>query len=128
MKRRILGLLLAAAMMGGTAFGQQPSSGAGESRKYRKVLTVAGAGGGFAAGVFAGLSLFDDAINSDRKVWTTAILGSAAGGVGGYFLGRTLDRRKAKTSALTIPLGNKTLGISPIASDGATGLRFAVEF
>jgi len=53
-------------------------------------LTLAGAGGGFTAGLFLGLHAFDDAINSDRKVWTSAIVGAVAGGIGGYLIGRAI--------------------------------------
>ncbi|MCI0349236.1 MAG: hypothetical protein L0Z53_07420 [Acidobacteriales bacterium] len=81
-----------------SAFGQQPASKSTESHKYRTIFTIAGGGGGFAVGVFAGLAAFDDAINSDRKVWTTAILSAAGGAVGGYFLGRALDKRHKKTN------------------------------
>jgi len=34
-------------------------------------------GGGFVMGLIAGLAVFDDATNSDRKVWTTALLSAA---------------------------------------------------
>ena len=54
--------------------------------------TVAGAGAGFAAGVFIGLNKFDDALYSDRKVWTSAIVGAAAGGVAGALLSRNAGR------------------------------------
>ena len=37
--------------------------------------TISGAGAGFGIGLWAGLSAFDDTINSDRKVWTSAIVG-----------------------------------------------------
>jgi len=49
-------------------------------------------------GLFAGLAAFDDATNSDRKVWTTAILAGVGGAVGGYFLGRALDKRGKSTN------------------------------
>ena len=58
----------------------------------RTVWTIAGAGAGFGVGLWAGLSAFDDAVNSDRKVWTSAIVGAAIGGLGGYFIGRARDR------------------------------------
>jgi hypothetical protein len=80
----------------GWAFGQQPAPKSGESHKYRTIFTLAGGGGGFAVGAFAGLAAFDDAINSDRKVWTTAALSAVGGAVGGYFLGRALDKRHKK--------------------------------
>ena len=50
--------------------------------------TAVGAGAGFGIGMLVGLTAFDDAINSDRKVWTTAVVGAAAGGALGYFLSR----------------------------------------
>jgi len=78
-------------------FAQPPAPKSEESHKYRTILTLAGGGGGFALGVFAGLAAFDDAVSSDRKVWTTAALSAAGGAVGGYFLGRALDKRKKKT-------------------------------
>jgi len=83
-----------------SAFGQQSSPPSGESHKHRTILTLAGGGGGFAVGLFAGLAAFDDATNSDRKVWTTAILAGVGGAIGGYFLGRALDRR-SKTANVT---------------------------
>jgi hypothetical protein len=53
-------------------------------RRIAVVLTcVGGAGAGFGVGLCAGLSAFDDAINIERKVWTTAVMGAAAGAVGG---------------------------------------------
>ncbi len=50
------------------------------------------AAGGFVAGVFLGLDVYDDAINSDQKVWTTAILLGAAGGVAGWLTARKIDQ------------------------------------
>ena len=79
------------------AFGQSGSLN-NESYKYRTIFTLAGGGGGFAVGVFAGLAAFDDATNSDRKVWTTAALSAVGGAVGGYFLGRVLDKRQKKAT------------------------------
>jgi len=60
--------------------GSAPSAG------KRILWTLVGAGAGFGAGLFFGLQKFDDAIDSDRKVWTTAIVGAAAGGVAGALL------------------------------------------
>jgi hypothetical protein len=91
-KRWILYILLVG-VTSTSAFGQQSSAPSGEPHKHRTILTLAGGGGGFAVGLFAGLAVFDDATNSDRKVWTTAILAGVGGAIGGYFLGRALDRR-----------------------------------
>ena len=96
-KRWVLYILLVG-VTSTSAFGQQSSPPSGESHKYRTILTLAGGGGGFAVGLFAGLAAFDDATNSDRKVWTTAILAGIGGSIGGYFLGRSLDRRNKGTS------------------------------
>lgn len=71
--------------------GADAQSGSSPSSKGRVIGTIVGAAGGFVLGLFAGLNWFDDAIDSDRKVWTTAIAFSAAAGVGGYFIGRAAD-------------------------------------
>ena len=63
--------------------------------------TSAGAGAGFGIGLWAGLTTFDDAINSDRKVWTSAIVGAAAGGTLAYLL--THARRRPWRSRVTTP-------------------------
>ena len=85
--------ILLVGVTGNSAFGQQSPPPRGKSHKYRAIFTLAGGGGGFALGLFAGLAVFDDATNSDRKVWTTAILAGVGGALGGYFLGRALDKR-----------------------------------
>lgn len=63
------------------------------ARSTRPLWTFVGIGAGFGAGLWAGLTGFDDSINSDRKVWTSAIAGAAAGGVLGYLI----DRKRAKS-------------------------------
>jgi hypothetical protein len=76
------------------ADGRDSQSAPRKSGNTKRVLwTIVGAGAGFAAGVFIGLNKFDDAINSDRKVWTTAIVGAVGGGVAGALLSR--PRRNA---------------------------------
>jgi hypothetical protein len=57
------------------------------------IWTASGAGAGFGVGLWAGLSAFDDAVNSDRKVWTSAIVGAGVGAVGGYLIGRMRNDR-----------------------------------
>src|SRR5262245_2295270 len=79
---------------------QQPVPQAASSHKFRSILTPSGAGGGFALGVFVGLAKFDDAPYAEKKIWTTAIAGAAAGGVGGYFLGRLFDKRRERHTQL----------------------------
>jgi hypothetical protein len=69
-------------------------SAAARDRGFKPLWTSIGAGAGFGLGVWAGLTKFDDAINSDRKVWTTAIVSAAVGGV----LGFLVDRKQARSS------------------------------
>jgi hypothetical protein len=56
--------------------------------------TAVGAGAGFGLGLYAGLAAFDDAIDSDRKVWTAAIASAAGGAVIGYLVGRARGHRE----------------------------------
>jgi hypothetical protein len=56
--------------------------------------TVIGTAAGFGVGFWAGFGAFDEAINSDQKIWTTAIVGAAAGGLVGYLV----DRHRATCS------------------------------
>src|SRR5262249_14201949 len=87
---------------GNEVHSQVPAAKA-ESHKYRTVFTLVGGGGGFALGVFAGLAAFDDSVNSDRKVWTAALVSAAGGAVGGYFIGRSIDKRNWKRGSITSP-------------------------
>lgn len=85
-----------AVIMMSVVFGQQPQAAPKQEKStWRTVGAVAGAGGGCVLGLGIGLVKFDDAINSTRKVWTTAIVGAVAGGIGGYFAGRAIDKHKA---------------------------------
>jgi hypothetical protein len=87
--RRILSLVLIGTLAAVPAMADTREAAPKASSSTKRVIwTVVGAGAGFAAGVFIGLNKFDDAINSDRKVWTTAIVGAAAGGVAGALLSR----------------------------------------
>jgi hypothetical protein len=104
---------------------QQPITTTGMSHKYRAVLTPVGAAGGFAGGVLIGLATFDDARYADRKVWTTAILGGAGGAVGGYFLGRALDKRRDRAKAQSTP---RTVQVSPVVAEHAKGVQFSIWF
>lgn len=61
-------------------------------KKSHKWLIPVGIGAGFAIGTLVGLSAYDDAINSDQKVWTTAILSGAAGGFAGWAVSHHLDK------------------------------------
>ena len=62
--------------------------------------TVSGGGVGFGVGLWAGLTAFDDAVNSDRKVWTSAIVGAGAGAVAGYLIGRARKDRGRPSKAI----------------------------
>jgi hypothetical protein len=99
MKRKISWLVLIILFNHMLCFGQQPS----QSHKFRTILTLVGGGGGFALGLFGGMAAYDDSVNSDRKVWTTIMIATAGGAVGGYFLGRVLDKREIKTSMAWVP-------------------------
>ena len=90
--------LVAISGVGSSALAQAPAS---HSSKGTVAWTVAGAGGGFGIGLWAGLTKFDDSINSDRKVWTTAIVGAAVGGVTGYFIARSRAHRRTPGSPAT---------------------------
>lgn len=64
------------------------------------VWTAAGGGVGFGFGLWAGLTAFDDAVNSDRKVWTSAIVGAGVGAVAGYLIGRSRTDRSRPAKAV----------------------------
>jgi hypothetical protein len=102
----------------------QPSS---RSNGKRVLWTIVGAAAGFGAGVYLGLNKFDDAVNSDRKVWTTALVGAAAGGVTGAILSRNIGRGpSASTRPMPTPMPaiewssavRKPFGVEPLRSGG----------
>jgi len=112
MFRRVLAVvLLGLFLVPASSFAEPqatPPTKKSSSATKKVVWTAIGAGAGFAAGVFLGLNKFDDAINSDRKVWTTAIIGAAAGGVGGWLIGRHDESNRVKVErdgALARPIG-----------------------
>jgi hypothetical protein len=82
------------------------------STKKKVIWTIVGAGAGFTAGVFLGIAKFDDAINSDRKVWLTAIGCAAAGGVGGALIGRLNVGNNVQVERGARPTRPDSLGIS----------------
>jgi hypothetical protein len=102
MKNRMIAGALLVLLARNPVYSQTPAAPK-ESHKYRTIFTISGAGGGFALGVFAGLAAFDDSVNSDRKVWTTALLSAAGGAVGGYFIGRAIDKRRLKRGSTPLP-------------------------
>ena len=120
-------LLVAVLMlvMTNAALAQQPTAKSENSSRYRTILTIAGAGGGFTLGVFAGIAKFDDSINSDKKVWTTAIVGGAGGGIAGYFVGRALDKRRDQSNQRSTL---RKVDVFPLLSKDTKGLQLSVSF
>ncbi len=94
-RRTIAWAALLLLMASGRSFGQGAAP-QHQSSKYRTLFTIGGGGGGFALGTFAGLAAFEDSSYASRKIWTTALISAAGGAVGGYFLGRALDKRAAR--------------------------------
>src|SRR5687767_5140290 len=69
-------------------------SSADLSAKERHVVRILGTIGGAVLGVFAGyLVSDDDAVEATKKLTRNAAILGTAGGVGGYFLGRAVDKR-----------------------------------
>jgi hypothetical protein len=93
MLRQLITIAVLALLVSSTAVHADDATTAARERGFKPVWTGIGAGAGFGLGVWAGLAKFDDAINSDRKVWTTAIVSAAVGGV----LGFLVDRRQARS-------------------------------
>ena len=50
--------------------------------------TAGGAAAGFGLGFYLGFRAFDQATYAERKIMTAAVVGAAAGAVGGYLVGR----------------------------------------
>ena len=118
----LLGILML--LISSETFAQQPGRNIEKSSKYRKIFTITGAGGGFAVGMFAGLAKFDDAINSEDKVTKAALVGGIGGGVGGYFLGRVLDKRRDRANQAR----QRTVQLSPLLSTGTRGVHMSLSF
>jgi len=89
----LIGLLLCQVPVSADTGGRPPAPQTKTSSNTKRLAwTLVGIGAGFGAGVFIGLNRFDDSINSDRKVWTSAIVGAAAGGLAGGLLSRNIGR------------------------------------
>lgn len=109
----ILAALLAPAPVSADTGTNQSGSGSRTSSTGKRVAwTVIGAAAGFGAGLFIGLNQFDDAIDSDRKVWTSAIVGAAGGGVAGALLSRNIGRSPAPSARSPMPRRREPLNIS----------------
>jgi peptidoglycan/LPS O-acetylase OafA/YrhL len=81
---------------------------------HHALWAVSGAGVGFGAGLWVGLSAFDDAVYSDRKVWTSAIVGAGVGAIAGYLIGRARGDRHRPSAATALAAGAR-----PNANDRA---------
>ena len=89
----LIGLLLShAPAWADTGVRPSPPAPRAGSTTTRVAWTLVGIGAGFAAGLFIGLNALDDSVNSDRKVWTSALVGAAAGGLAGNLLSRSVGR------------------------------------
>jgi hypothetical protein len=105
----LAGLLLCHVPASADTSGPSPNPSTKSSSTKRVVWTLVGIGAGFGAGLFLGLNAFDDAVNSDRKVWTGALVGAAAGGLAGNLLSRTVGRspnagvKRADKSRVDVP-------------------------
>jgi hypothetical protein len=121
MGRTLIPAVLITLLLGSSAASAQTAPGTPDSKTRRTTLwTVVGAGAGFGVGIWAGLHVFDDSINSDRKVWTTAIISAAAGGILGHLTSRGRSRSDMRRAG-------KARGIEPLTSrvlpDGVLRLR-----
>jgi hypothetical protein len=129
MVRKVIGALVISVLLvpvaaSADSAAPKASSSRSSSTTRRVVWTAIGAGAGFAAGVFLGLNKFDDAIDSDRKVWTAALLGAAGGGVAGALLSRNVGSKpKTGDTGPEKNPGGDTLGISWDAAVNKTPRR-----
>ena len=92
---------------------QQPAPN--DSHKYRTILTIAGAAGGFATGFYIGQAAYDTP-DAHRKLWTTATIMAGVGGAGGYLIGRAIDSRRNR------------INVAPIVSKDVKGLQLTIGF
>lgn len=89
----LIGLLLCHVPASADPAGGSPAPPTKASSSTKRVAwTLVGIGAGFGAGLLLGLNAFDDSINSDQKVWTSALVGAAAGGLAGGLLSRNVGR------------------------------------
>ena len=85
-------------------------------KRHAPAWIAIGAASGFGVGLWAGLTSFDQSIDSDRKIWTTALVSAAGGGVLAYLLTR---RRTDRTGAA--PGSGATGAWGAIGATGAWG-------
>jgi hypothetical protein len=84
---------------------QQAAPPAAASRGATIAWTTAGAAFGFGVGLWLGLNAFDEALYSDRKVWTSAIAGAAVGALAGVLVAR-VRRHATNRPSIERPLAN----------------------
>jgi hypothetical protein len=113
--------VLAVVLVAVPARAQQTSGGGGKTAAW----TAVGAGAGFGIGLWAGLTAFDDAINSDRKVWTSAIVGAAAGGTLAFLLSRGTRRPSPSATPRTAGTPGARVATAPGLTDRDIGLLAA---
>jgi hypothetical protein len=87
--------------------------------RHTPAWIAVGIGTGFGVGLWTGLTAFDDSTNSDRKVWTTAVVSASAGGLLALLL--TREKRAAhRATGATGPTG-------ATGAAGATGATRCVR-
>lgn len=108
----------------------QAAAGPSAPRSHRAIWTAVGAGAGFGLGVLAGLHWFDDALFAERKIWTTAMISAAAGGVAGNLLSR--PRASAPSGPRTtppVPVGTRrTTVVVPVLGPRTVGFVYSTRF
>jgi membrane protein YqaA with SNARE-associated domain len=123
-RSRIFSLVLLIFFTANHAFAQAAATQSGDPHKHQTILTITGAAGGFATGFYIGRAAYDTP-DSQRKVWTASAISAAAGGVGGYFIGRAIDKRKTR-NRLTVGLDK--FDVTPLVSKDTKGLYIVFGF
>jgi predicted MFS family arabinose efflux permease len=67
---------------------------------------------------------FDDAVNSEDKVNKAMLVGGVGGAVGGYFLGRVLDKRRDRANQAR----QRTVQLAPLLSKSTRGVHMSLSF
>jgi hypothetical protein len=75
----------------------------GTTARSTAVWTSVGTAAGFGARLYMGLVAFDDARNSDRKVWTSAAVGAGIGALAGYLVARIRRDNRRHAAPVTNP-------------------------
>jgi hypothetical protein len=122
-KRCIVLLSLLLVFAASHAYAQQPAAQSHSSYKYRTILGIAGAAGGFATG-FAVARVTFDLPDSRRQVWTAAAMSGAVVGAGGYLIGWAIDSRRNRNR---ISFGSDKFRVDPMLSADTRGLQFSVD-